>query len=212
MTKYHIISRIRNQNHIKKLPNVSSEILEKQPFSRDRGILLPAATGSKTWQWRTEKRQKYAYNYFFLLAVLLAVKQLRKKQLPAGKHQTALKKCQNHAKKPSTIPSEILEKHHFSRDSIAWRCSRSRTKLPSNLNLEDAASNEQIRAGRATQGAPRTSRRLREGPPTGKTKTPESMNRRTWPVGGGPNRVPRQRVIVVVVVAVALALAVAAIK
>ena len=42
-----------------------------------------------------------------------------------------------------------------------------------------SASNEQIRAGRATQGAPRTSRRLREGPPTGKTKTPESMNRRT---------------------------------
>ena len=29
--------------------------------------------------------------------------------------------------------------------------SRSRTKLPSNLNLEDAASNEQIRAGRATK-------------------------------------------------------------
>ena len=52
------------------------------------------------------------------------------------------------------------------------------------------------RAGRATQGAPRTSRRLREGPPTGETKTPESRNRGTWPVGGGPKRVPRQRVMV----------------
>ena len=51
-------------------------------------------------------------------------------------------------------------------------------------------------AGRATRGAPRTSRRLREGPPTGETKTPESGNRGTWPVGGGPNRVPRQRVMV----------------
>ena len=37
----------------------------------------------------------------------------------------------------------------------------------------------QLRAGRATQGAPRTSRRLREGPPTGETKTPESRNRGT---------------------------------
>ena len=30
------------------------------------------------------------------------------------------------------------------------------------------------------------------------------MNPRTWPVGGGPNRVPRQRVIVIVVVVVVL--------
>ena len=34
-----------------------------------------------------------------------------------------------------------------------------------------ASSNERIKAGRATQGAPRTSRRLREGPPTGKTSS-----------------------------------------
>ena len=138
------------QNHAKKLPNVTSEIVEKQPFStasvacgccRKTASKKSPAGGKTPRLWRTSKFQNHAKkvpitsllkswknNLFrqLLLPAAAAVKQLRKNHLPGGKTPCLWRtsKFQNHAKKVPNATSEILEKQHFSTASVACGCCR----------------------------------------------------------------------------------------
>ena len=78
----------------KKFPNVSSEILEKTTFFE-------------------------GFFERFCCLRLLAVKQLRKNQLPGGKHHASEGRASSKTtpKNSLNVSSEILDKQHFSRDS-----------------------------------------------------------------------------------------------
>ena len=137
------------QNHAKKLPNVSSEILEKQPFSTasvacgccSKTASKKSPAGGKTLcLWRTNKFQNRAkklpnvtsethrkgwfFSYFsplLLLLLLLLMLLLFKRQLSDWKAPWT-NKFQNHAKKLPNVSSEILEKQPFSTASVACGC------------------------------------------------------------------------------------------